>query len=170
MWNICEAGRTGMHPELKVRKRMLLLVVILGALFLLVALRLWQLTILEHDELTRRGVSQWTKEGIVTARRGTIVDRGSNVLALSATSYMVCADPRLVTDTDAFLDALTEVLPLDRESAVKKLSDKTKGSVILKRQVTRETVDEIRRLKAETDASAGMSAITFDEDARRWYP
>ena len=49
MWNICEAGRTGMHPELKVRKRMLLLVAILGALFLLVALRLWQLTILEHD-------------------------------------------------------------------------------------------------------------------------
>ena len=159
-----------MHPELKVRKRMLLLVVILGALFLLVALRLWQLTILEHDELTRRGVSQWTKEGIVTARRGTIVDRGSNVLALSATSYMVCADPRLVTDTDAFLDVLTEVLPLDRAAAAKKLSDKTKGSVILKRQVTRETVDEIRRLKAETDASAGMSAITFDEDARRWYP
>lgn len=159
-----------MHPELKVRKRMLLLCGILGALFLLVIGRLWQLTVLDSDELTRRGVSQWTKEGIVTARRGTILDRNQSVLALSATSYMVCADPRMVSDTDKFLDVLTTVLPLDTDSAAKKLADKTKGSVILKRQVTRETVDEIRRLKAESDQDVGLGAITFDEDARRWYP
>ena len=136
-----------MHPELQVRKRMLLTTVILGGLFLLVTARLWQLTVLEAEALTQRGVSQWTKEGIVTARRGTILDRGSNVLALSATSYMVCADPRLVKDEALFLDTLEPVLPLSRESAMKKLQDKTKGSVILKRQVTRETVDAIRRLK-----------------------
>lgn len=159
-----------MHPELKVRKRMLLLAAILGTLFLLVIGRLWQLTVLESDELTRRGVSQWTKEGVVTARRGTILDRNQSVLALSATSYMVCADPRMVSDTDDFLDALTAVLPLDRESAEKKLADKTKGAVILKRQVTRETVDQIRQLRAESDADAGLNAITFDEDSRRWYP
>ncbi len=159
-----------MHPELQVRKRMLLMTVILGALFLLVVGRLWQLTVLDADELTRRGVSQWTKEGIVTARRGTITDRNNNVLALSATSYMVCADPRLVKDEDLFLDTLEDVLPLSRESAKKKLSDKTKGSVILKRQVTRETVDAIRKLKKEADPKAGLAAITFDEDARRWYP
>ncbi|MBQ8653544.1 MAG: PASTA domain-containing protein [Clostridia bacterium] len=159
-----------MHPELKVRKRMLLLALILLALFLLVAGRLWQLTVLESEELTRRGVSQWTKEGVVTARRGTIVDRQGSVLALSATSYMVCADPRLVKDTDAFLDALTQVLPLDRESAAKKLADKTKGSVILKRQVTRTVADQIRRLKQEADPSACLNAVTFDEDSRRWYP
>lgn len=159
-----------MHPELKVRKRMLLLCVILAVLFTVVIGRLWQLTVLDSDELTRRGVSQWTKEGVVTARRGTIVDRNHSVLALSATSYMVCADPRLVSDTQAFLDALSPVLTLNQESAAKKLADKTKGSVILKRQVSRETVDEIRRLKTETDASVGLNAITFDEDARRWYP
>lgn len=159
-----------MHPELKVRKRMLLLTVMLGVFFLLTAGRLWQLTVLRSDELTQRGVRQWTKEGIVTARRGSILDRNGNVLALSATSYMVCADPRLVTDIDLFLDTLGSVLPLDRETAAKRLSDKTKGSVILKRQVTRATVDEIRQLKAEADAKAGLKAISFDEDARRWYP
>lgn len=159
-----------MHPELQVRKRMLLMTVILGILFILVVGRLWQLTVLEADALTQRGVSQWTKEGIVTARRGTVMDRSNNVLALSATSYMVCADPRLVKDEELFLDTLEDVLPLGRESALKKLSDKTKGSVILKRQVTRDTVDAIRRLKAEADPAAGLAAITFDEDSRRWYP
>ena len=158
-----------MHPELQVRKRMLLMTVVLGALFLLVIGRLWQLTVLESDTLTRRGVSQWTKEGIVTARRGTITDRNNNVLALSATSYMVCADPRLVEDPELFIETLKDVLPLG-DSAKTKLQDNTKGSVILKRQVTRDVVDEIRRLKTEADPKAGLSAITFDEDSRRWYP
>ena len=159
-----------MHPELLVRKRMLLMTLLLGAMFLLVALRLGQLTILERDELTRRGVSQWTKEGVVTARRGTITDRYGNVLVMSAASYVVTADPRLVPDADAFLDALDTVMPLDRDTARRKLSDKTKGSVILKRQVSREVVDEIRRLKTERDPSLGLVAITFDEDTSRWYP
>ncbi|MBE5803370.1 MAG: PASTA domain-containing protein [Clostridiales bacterium] len=158
-----------MHPELQVRKRMLLMTVVLGALFLLVIGRLWQLTVLESEALTQRGVSQWTKEGVVTARRGTITDRNNNVLALSATSYMVCADPRLVEDPELFIETLAQVLPLG-ESARVKLQDNTKGSVILKRQVTRDVVDEIRRLKMEADPKAGLAAITFDEDARRWYP
>lgn len=158
-----------MHPELQVRKRMLLMTVVLGALFLLVIGRLWQLTVLDAEALTRRGVSQWTKEGIVTARRGTITDRNNNVLALSATSYMVCADPRLVQDEELFIQTLSEVLPMG-DSAKTKLKDKTKGSVILKRQVTRDVVDAIRRMKKEADPKAGLAAITFDEDSRRWYP
>ena len=158
-----------MHPELQVRKRMLLMTVVLGVLFLLVIGRLWQLAVLESENLTRRGVSQWTKEGIVTARRGTITDRNNNVLALSATSYMVCADPRLVEDPALFVKTLSEVLPLG-ESAKTRLKDNTKGSVILKRQVTRDVVDAIRKLKQEADPKAGLAAITFDEDSRRWYP
>ena len=158
-----------MHPELQVRKRMLLMTVVLGVLFLLVIGRLWQLTVLDAEALTRRGVSQWTKEGIVTARRGTITDRNNNVLALSATSYMVCADPRLVQDEELFIQTLSEVLPMG-DSAKTKLKDKTKGSVILKRQVTRDVVDTIRRMKKEADPKAGLAAITFDEDSRRWYP
>ena len=159
-----------LHPELLVRKRMLMLVWVIIALFAMVALRLFQLTILESDRLTARGVSQWTKEGVVTARRGDIVDRNGKTLAVSASAYIVCADPRLVKNETLFLDTLDQVLPLDRETALKKLRDKTKGSVILKRQVPRDTVDEIRRLRAESDQAAGLSAISFDEDVRRYYP
>lgn len=159
-----------MHPELKMRKRMLKLTVLLSGLFCLVVLRLGQLTILESDELTARGVSQWTKKGTVTARRGDIVDRNGELLAISASAYIVTADPRLVTDETAFLDALDTVMPLQRETALKKLADKTKGSVILKRQVARDVVDQIRVLRQQTDSSVGLSAISFDEDVRRWYP
>ena len=143
---------------------------VLAGAFLLVIGRIATLTIRDAEALTQRGVSQWTKAGTVTARRGSILDRHGQLLALSATAYTVTADPRLVTDINAFLDAVTPILPLDRESAAKKLSDNTKGSVILKRQVTRETVDLLRTLKNEAPATACLSALSFDEDVSRYYP
>ena len=159
-----------MHPELLVRKRIWLMTVTLAALFLLVIGRLATLTIRDAEALTQRGVSQWTKAGTVTARRGSILDRYGNTLALSATAYTVTADPRLVTDIDAFLDALEPVLPLDRAAAEKKLSDNSKGSVILRRQVSRKTVDLLRTLKNEAPQNACLSALAFDEDVSRYYP
>lgn len=143
---------------------------VLAGLFLLVAGRIGLLTTVEAPVLTERGIRQWTKSGVVTAKRGSILDRNGNILALSATSYMVTADPRRVTDIDLFLRTLEPILPLDRESATKKLSDKTKGSVILKRQVPRETVDQLRQLRQSAPEEAGLKALAFDEDTRRYYP
>ncbi len=159
-----------MHPELLVRKRIWLMTLVLAGLFLLVIGRIANLTIRDAEALTQRGVSQWTKAGTVTARRGSIYDKYGNVLAMSATAYTVTADPRLVTDIPAFLDALEPILLLDREVAAKKLSDNTKGSVILKRQVSRTKVDQLRTLKNEAPESACLKALAFDEDVSRWYP
>lgn len=77
-------GGAGMHPELLVRKRMMLLTLVLLVLFGLVLLRVGRLTTVQSEELTQRGVNQWTKAGTVTARRGKIVDRNGNVLVVSA--------------------------------------------------------------------------------------
>ena len=159
-----------MRPELLVRKRIWLMSLILAGLFLLVIGRLATLTIRDAEALTQRGVSQWTKAGTVTAKRGRILDRHGLTLVRSATAYTVTADPRLVTDIPAFLKAITPILPLDEESAVKKLSDNTKGSVILKRQVTRATVDQLRTLKSEAPENACLNAMAFDEDVSRYYP
>ena len=159
-----------MHPELLVRKRIWLMSLVLAGLFLLVIGRIGTLTIRDAEALTKRGVAQWTKAGTVTARRGAINDRNGKLLAMSANAYTVTADPRLVTDITAFLDAVTPILPLDREAAAKKLSDNTKGSVILKRQVNRDTVDRLRSLRREAPENACLNALAFDEDITRWYP
>ena len=159
-----------MHPELLVRKRIWLMSLVLAGLFLLVIGRIGTLTIRDAEALTKRGVAQWTKAGTVTARRGAINDRNGKLLAMSANAYTVTADPRLVTDITAFLDAVTPILPLDREAAAKKLSDNTKGSVILKRQVDRDTVDRLRSLRREAPEGACLNALALDEDITRWYP
>ena len=159
-----------MHPELLVRKRIWLMMLVLTGLFLLAAGRIALLTTRDADALTQRGVNQWTKAGVITARRGSIIDCNGRMLVMSATSYIVTADPRQVEDAERFLDALAPVLPLERETTLRKLADKTKGSVILKRQVPRETVDAIRQLKADASEKDGLQAISFDEDVSRYYP
>ena len=121
-----------MHPELLVRKRIWLMTLVLTGLFLLAAARIAVLTTSEAASLTERGIRQWTKAGIVTARRGTITDRKGRTLAISATAYIVTADPRLVSDTERFLDSIEPVLNINKETARKRLQDKTKGSIILR--------------------------------------
>ncbi len=159
-----------MHPELLVRKRIWLMTLVLTGLFLLAAARIAVLTTSEAASLTERGIRQWTKAGIVTARRGTITDRKGRTLAISATAYIVTADPRLVSDTEKFLDSIEPVLNINKETARKRLQDKTKGSIILKRQVSRETVDALRQLRSEAPEDSGLKALSFDEDICRYYP
>lgn len=159
-----------MHPELLVRKRIWLMTLVLTGLFLLAAARIAVLTTSEAASLTERGIRQWTKAGIVTARRGTITDRKGRTLAISATAYIVTADPRLVSNTEKFLDSIEPVLNINKETARKRLQDKTKGSIILKRQVSRETVDALRQLRSETTEDSGLKALSFDEDICRYYP
>ena len=88
-----------MHPELLVRKRIWLMTLMLTGLFLLAAARIAVLTTSEAASLTERGIRQWTKAGIVTARRGTITDRKGRTLAISATAYIVTASTHATSFT-----------------------------------------------------------------------
>ncbi len=161
-----------MYPELMVRKRLLLLTCVFALLFLIVCVRIGSLTIFQAEALTARGVSQWTRAGAVAAKRGSILDCKGQTLSVSTTAYIVSANPQLVQDPGATLDILCPLLDIDRESALKKLGDKTKASVILKRQVNRETVDAIRSLMVQPDImqKKSLKGILFDEDTMRWYP
>ena len=160
-----------MHAELLIRKRLVLLMAALLALFALIVVRIGVLTIRDSQTLTARGVCQWTREGVVTAQRGSIQDAKGGVLALSATAYIVTANPHLVTDEKAFASVMSGLLNADAESMEKKLQNKKLASVILKRQVSRETVDQIRALRIEdAEMKALLRGVSFDEDTRRVYP
>ena len=76
-----------MRAELFIRKRIWKLMIALVALYGAVLVRIISLTVIQGEELTARGVKQWTQEGKVEARRGSIVDRNGETLALSTTAY-----------------------------------------------------------------------------------
>ncbi|MBR3106859.1 MAG: PASTA domain-containing protein [Clostridia bacterium] len=143
----------------------------LTILFALVGIQIGSLTLIQSKALTARGVRQWTREGVVTARRGTIEDTNGSALALSATAYIVTANPQQVKDAAAFAQALTPLIDADPAAMEKKLENKKLASVILKRQVSRDTVDKIRSLRTENlEMNALLRGISFDEDTKRVYP
>ena len=141
-------------------------------LFLCVCARLVELQIFRQKELTARGVSQWTRSGVVAARRGDIVDTNGRLLAQSVTSFILTARPRDVRNVQALADVLERELGLNGEKVAAKLSGSKAASVTLARQVSREDADRLRAIRqdAENPDSDALIGITFDEDASRWYP
>lgn len=160
-----------MPAELHIRKRVLTLLVLLIFLFGVLVCRIAYLTTARSAELTSRGVRQWTREGTVYARRGNILDTNGQTLVMSATAYIVSVEPGKVQDVQAFARAISPILGLSEEKVAEKASQRGKSSVTLKRQVSRETADQLRQLKQSKDAetTAAASALLFDEDVRRVY-
>ena len=160
-----------MRTGLKIRRRLMMMLSALTILFSLISIRIGNLTLIQGAELTARGVRQWTRQGIVTAQRGAIQDTRGSVLAMSATAYIVTANPQLVTAESAFASVMSGLLNADAAAMEKKLQNKKLASVILKRQVPRETVDQIRALRAEDpEMNELLRGVSFDEDTRRVYP
>lgn len=160
-----------MRADLSIRKRLLALLAVLTLLFGLIGVRIGSLTLFQGESLTARGVRQWTREGVVTARRGAIQDRMGNVLALSASAYIVSVNPGLVSDDAAFARTLSPLLGVEEAYILRRLENKGLASVILKRQAPRETVDSIRQLRAgDPEMRRLLAGLSFAEDSRRWYP
>lgn len=157
--------------ELTIRKRVFALLMLIVLLFVLLFGRIFCLTTVMSEELTARGVKQWTREGTVYARRGSILDTNGQTLVMSATAYIVSADPRKISDISLFTQTICPILDLDEENIAKKLSDKGKASVTLKRQVAREKADELRKMQTSGSEAVRkeLKALLFDEDVRRVY-
>ena len=114
-----------MRPALAtVRKRMTMLLGVFFLLFLCVCARLFVLQVLRAQELTARGTAQWTRSGIVAARRGDILDANGEVLAQSVTSFIASARMRDVTDAKGMARVLARELGLDEQALLKKQEER----------------------------------------------
>ena len=151
-----------------IRRRILIVLAIFLALFLVLITRLADLQILQAKELQQRAQAQWTSESIIYPTRGSILDRNGNVLAMSATAYIASVSPRQVQDAARFAQVLAPILDMDEETIRKKASDTTKGGVILKRQLPRETAQQLKTMLAEGDGA--LKGLYLEEDSRRYYP
>ena len=155
-----------------IRRRLALLMAIFLALFLLLGGRLFQLQILEAEDLQLRAQSQWTSESTIQPTRGRILDRNGAVLAQSATAYTLSVSPRQVKNAAALAQLLSPILDMDAAAIEEKASDTSKGGVTLKRQLARDVAQEIKALMAQ-DAQADNPVLTglyLEEESKRYYP
>ena len=161
-------------PSDKTKNRIGWLFCIVVVCFAIMMGRLFYIQIISGPELQNRALSQWTRSFTVTAKRGQIVDVNGKVLAQSASAVTITANPGDVVGKETedaekkaerirnTAQKLALVLGQDEQEVYKKITDTTKSTVRIARQVKLEMGDEIRAAK--------LQGITVSEDTVRAYP
>jgi len=155
-----------------VRRRIALSMAMFMALFSVLTGRLFYLQIVNAENLQMRAQSQWTSESVIQPMRGRILDRKGNTLAMSATAYTLSVSPRQVSDAKELSSLLSPLLEMEEDVIFKKASDRTKGGVTIKRQLSRDTAQSIKLLMANASAtgSDALSGVYLEQDVKRYYP
>ena len=123
--------------------------------------RLVYIQIVNSRDYQQKAMEQWTRDIPIPSKRGIIYDRNKKELAISATAYEVYVRPAEVKDKEAVANALVEVLGLDKQTALDKISVK-KDTVIIKKKVD---ADKIKTLREKE-----LSGFVFIDDSKRFYP
>ncbi len=152
-------------PEPKLKKKLVLLMAFGGLLLLVLALRLAQVMLVEGPELQSKAKSQWTRRSSLTAQRGRIMDRNGLVLAQSGTAYRVLANPQSIATDDRVRIAteVSDILGLDYDYVLERISDTDRQQVQLKRQVESSVIDQLEALQLG-------DGISYTTDTKRYYP
>ncbi len=152
-------------------RRIRLTAAVLGLLaFVPMALRLYDLMVVNYDYYAREALRNQTRTTYVTAMRGAIYDRNMNTLAASVGVENVYLDPHELKQSKADLSAIAaflgELLDVDPESIEKKGKDLSKRYQMVAARVDRETGAKIRSYIQEND----ISGIHLEPNSQRCYP
>ncbi|NCE63353.1 PASTA domain-containing protein [Pseudoflavonifractor sp. 524-17] len=176
--------------------RTLFLMAVCGvAAFIPLFARLYDLQILQHDDLQARALSQQTYDQPVTANRGYIYDNEGEPLAMSAEAYYIQLSPRQIKEcqeayqkkvedavksgdeskkpaypepTDqSIAEHLAEILDLDPEAILKRLSKTNSMYEVIKTQVEEEEADQVRTYISQNGLTSGIYIMP---STKRYYP
>ena len=152
-------------------RRIRLTAAVLGLLaFVPMALRLYDLMVVNYDYYAREALRNQTRTTYVTAMRGAIYDRNMNALAASVGVENVYLDPHELKQSKADLSAIAaflgELLDVDPESIEKKGKDLSKRYQMVAARVDRETGAKIRSYIQKND----ISGIHLEPNSQRCYP
>ena len=148
-------------PSAKLRLRLRLTAGLLLALLLAVALRAVHLQAFDGARLAQLGERQHLEERIVVPKRGNIVSRNGDSLAISVESLSVYVRPRRLKSPEKAARALARALGMKRAEVRRKLASGQRF-VWLKRQVKPREAKRVRALKIE--------GVGLSHESKRYYP
>lgn len=170
--------------------------VLLG-LFLLVGCgvliwRLYDLQVVQHDEMLRQAANQQLKDTSITPQRGQIYDATGKVLAKSSIVWTITADPsqikapgltkeqlkalggeeseeaaaqRRAAKVSEASAGLAQLLGLEYQEVYDKLIDGTKQYVVLAKQMDKPVADRVKAYAREQKLPVSVA-----QDSKREYP
>ena len=130
-------------------------------LFVVAAGRAFQLQVLQGERLKRLGERQHLKEWIVLPKRGAVMDRAGEPLALSLEAQSVYARPHRIHDPGSVSRALAKILNLDVVDVKQRMTSE-KPFVWIKRQIGPQEATQIQALS--------IGGIGMFYEPNRYYP
>jgi cell division protein FtsI (penicillin-binding protein 3) len=131
----------------------------------IVALRLLELQVLDHEKYREQAHQQHESEVEVRAPRGSIFDRNGQALAMSAPVDSVFINPLRLSDPVVAADLLSKVLDIDQptlQSRIASAIDSRRGFLWVKRKISAEEAAKLR--------SFHLDWIEFRAESGRYYP
>jgi stage V sporulation protein D (sporulation-specific penicillin-binding protein) len=137
--------------------------------------------IVKGEEYTRMAMEQQTMDQLVEAKRGDIVDRNGNKMAVSTIKYSVWIRPASVMNSEretqeardaenaekveTMVNGLAQILGIDPQTIRDEL-DTDKTLIKIAKYQERDTADAIRAWAAEEN----VSGVSISEETKRYYP
>ncbi|KOA20982.1 stage V sporulation protein D [Clostridium homopropionicum DSM 5847] len=163
-----------------IKRRMLVVFCMLLLLFFGLIGRLSYLMIVTSQKYKSIATDQWTSDVKIEARRGKILDRNGNELAVSANVYRVDLDMNTLRKTkddlkitdDELASKLSEAVGIEKEEVLKILSKTLPGglpmgSATLARRIEKEQADKVINLQINGKKLRG---VIVSPDTKRYYP
>lgn len=132
------------------------------AAFAVLAARSLYLQAMQTQFLQEKGEARYSRVLEVPGTRGRILDRNGEALAISTPVQSVWAIPGDVDANAASARRLAALLDTDARELRRKLEDRSRDFVYLKRQIAPEAAGEVARL--------GLEGIYQHREYRRYYP
>jgi stage V sporulation protein D (sporulation-specific penicillin-binding protein) len=154
---------TAQKNESKVnRKRIYFLFILFLIAFSLISYRLVSVQYLDASKYQAYAQYQHMGEFILYSKRGKIMDRNGNELAVSLIEKTIFANPMEIEDPEEATVAISEVLEIDREDLYGKLSDNSLGFVYIKRKISSQEASKV--------AALGIKGVYIQDESKRYYP
>ena len=171
-------------PNSTMLRRTLFLMIVCGIVaFLLLALRLFKIQIIDHDYYEARAVDQQLRETTVSAKRGTIYDRNMNILAMSASVsniYLSPAEMVMYNEDPALIaEGLSKILDMDYYELYEKCQNKDSWYVTVARKVDDDIAEQVRAFKEAgyqtvddegRTVTRAFQGVKIEDATKRYYP
>jgi stage V sporulation protein D (sporulation-specific penicillin-binding protein) len=158
-----------------VRRRIVILLLIIFLVQTVIVGRYAWIQIVWSPQLQKWAMDQWTNDTRIAAKRGKILDRNGNPLAVSGNVERVDAFLKDVNEAEKdnkikkedIAEKLAPILNMKKEDILAKLNKKLPNglpmsSITIARRIEREQGNRIRDLK--------LPGIVVTEDTKRYYP
>jgi len=164
-----QKAKKSAHRALLVRTLFLLAVCGVAA-FVLLTVKLYDVQIVNSSQYEAQALGAQLRQSTITASRGTILDSGGKILAMSAAVENVFISPleieRENQNAGFIADGLSEILGVSRDMIMEMTVKTNSQYQIVKMRVESEEADQVRSFIRENS----LRGIYLEPSSRRYYP